>query len=49
MTCNRMPGLDFGPGETADMVRSSVERLAQANIAPRAEEFNASNAFPRRF
>ena len=28
MTSNRMPGLDFGLGETADMIRSSVENLA---------------------
>ena len=34
MTSNRMPGLDFGLGETADMIRSSVESFAQAEIAP---------------
>ena len=28
MTSNRMPGLDFGLGETADMIRSSVESFA---------------------
>ena len=47
MTSNRMPGLDFGLGETADMIRSSVEGFAQAEIAPRAEAIDASNAFPR--
>ena len=47
MTSNRMPGLDFGLGETADMIRSSVESFAQAEIAPRADEIDASNAFPR--
>ena len=47
MTSNRMPGLDFGLGETADMIRSSVESFAQAEIAPRAEEIDVSNAFPR--
>ena len=47
MTSNRMPGLDFGLGETADMIRSSVESFAQAEIAPRAEAIDASNAFPR--
>ena len=41
------PGLDFGLGETADMIRSSVESFAQAEIAPRAEEIDASNEFPR--
>ena len=47
MTSNRMIGLDFGLGETADMIRSSVESFAQAEIAPRAEEIDASNEFPR--
>ena len=47
MTSNRMPGLDFGLGETADMIRSSVESFAQAEIAPRAEEIDTSNEFPR--
>ena len=47
MTSNRMPGLDFGLGETADMIRSSVESFSQAEIAPRAEEIDASNEFPR--
>ena len=47
MTSNRMPGLDFGLGETADMIRSSVESFSQAEIAPRAEEIDVSNAFPR--
>ena len=47
MTSNRMPGLDFGLGETADIIRSSVESFAQAEIAPRAEEIDASNEFPR--
>ena len=42
-----MPGLDFGLGETADMIRSSVESFAQAEIAPRAEEIDVSNEFPR--
>ena len=47
MTSNRMPGLDFGLGETADMIRSSVEGFARAEIAPRAEAIDASNEFPR--
>ena len=47
MTSNRMPGLDCGLGETADMIRASVESFAQAEIAPRAEEIDASNEFPR--
>ena len=47
VTSNRMPGLDFGLGETADMIRASVESFAQAEIAPRAEEIDVSNEFPR--
>ena len=47
MTSNRMPGLDFGLGETADMIRSSVESFAQAEIAPRAEEIDVSKEFQR--
>ena len=47
MTSNRMLGLDFGLGETADMIRSSVESFSQAEIAPRAEAIDASNEFPR--
>ena len=31
MTSNRMPGLDFGLGKTADMTRSAVESVAQAS------------------
>ncbi len=46
MTSNRMPGLDFGLGETADMIRSSAESFAQAEIAPRAEEIEASSLLP---
>ena len=47
MTTNRMPDLDFGLGETADMIRDAVEGFAQAEIAPRADEIDASNEFPR--
>ena len=47
MASNRMPGLDFGLGETGDMIRASVESFSQAEIAPRAEEIDASNEFPR--
>ena len=37
MTSNRMPGLDFGLGETADMIRSAVESVVQAEVAPGAQ------------
>jgi isovaleryl-CoA dehydrogenase len=47
MIPNRMPGLNFGLGETADMIRDTVESFAAAEIAPRAEEIDRSNEFPR--
>ena len=49
MTSNRMPGLYFGLGGTADMFRVSVESVARAEIVPRAEEIDASDAFLRHF
>ena len=47
MISNRMTGLDFGLGETADMIRNTVESFAAREIAPRADEIDRSNAFPR--
>ncbi|MEM7022080.1 MAG: isovaleryl-CoA dehydrogenase [Pseudomonadota bacterium] len=41
------PSLDFDLGETAEMIRSTVAAFAQAEIAPRAEEIDRSNVFPR--
>jgi isovaleryl-CoA dehydrogenase len=38
---------DFDLGETADAIRESVRDFAQAEIAPRAEEIDRSNQFPR--
>jgi isovaleryl-CoA dehydrogenase len=38
---------DFDLGETADAIRESVRNFAQAEIAPRAEEIDRSNQFPR--
>jgi isovaleryl-CoA dehydrogenase len=38
---------DFGLGETADMLRASVQSFAAEHIAPRAAEIDRGNAFPR--
>jgi len=43
---NRLPGLNFDLGETADMLRGSVETFAADEIAPRAAEIDRSNDFP---
>ena len=39
--------LDFGLGETADMLRETVRRFAAEQIAPFAADIDASNKFPR--
>jgi isovaleryl-CoA dehydrogenase len=47
MIPNRAPGLDFGLGETADMLRQTALSFSQKEIAPRAAEIDATNKFPR--
>ena len=44
---NAYPSLDHGLGDTADMLRDSVRSFSDDNIAPRAEEIDRSNIFPR--
>ncbi len=39
--------LDFGLGETADLLRENVRGFAVDKIAPRADEIDRSNGFPR--
>ncbi len=47
MIANTLPGLDFGLGSDIDMLRDTVGGFAQEKIAPRAEEIDRSNRFPR--
>src|ERR1700733_7611559 len=47
MLANSLPGLDFGLGSDVEMLRDTVRGFAQDKIAPRAEDIDRSNAFPR--
>ena len=47
MIPNRWPSLNFGLGDTADMIRDTVESFSATEIAPRAAEIDRSNEFPR--
>ncbi len=47
MIPNTIPPFNFGLGETADMLRDTVADFAQEKIAPRAEQIDSSNEFPR--
>ena len=47
MIPNQYPTLNFDLGETADMLRDSVRSFSDDHIAPRAEEIDRSNEFPR--
>jgi len=47
MIPNAGPSMDFALGETADAIRETTARFAQAQIAPRAAEIDATNTFPR--
>jgi isovaleryl-CoA dehydrogenase len=42
-----MTTLDFGLGESLDLLRDSVARFARDEIAPRAAAIDAGNEFPR--
>ncbi len=41
-----MPGLNFGLGETLDMLRDTVAAFADEQIAPRAADIDRDNQFP---
>jgi isovaleryl-CoA dehydrogenase len=47
MIANTWSGFDFGLGADIDMLRETVRRFSQEEIAPRAAEIDESNAFPR--
>jgi isovaleryl-CoA dehydrogenase len=47
MIPNSWAGFDFGLGSEADMLRQSVSSFAADRIAPRADEIDRSNTFPR--
>jgi len=42
-----VPDFDFGLGEDIDMLRQTIRAFAEAELAPRAEEIDRSNLFPR--
>jgi isovaleryl-CoA dehydrogenase len=47
MLPNAAKGFNFDLGETADAIRETVANFAQEKIAPRAEEIDRTNLFPR--
>jgi isovaleryl-CoA dehydrogenase len=47
MLANAPRPFNFDLGETADAIRDTVQNFAQEKIAPRAEEIDRSNQFPR--
>ncbi len=47
MIPNDIPSLNFGLGETADMLRDTVRSFTADEIAPRAASIDETNEFPR--
>jgi len=47
MITNAWAGFDFGLGFDVEMLRKSVGDFAQDRIAPRADEIDRQNEFPR--
>ncbi|HXK56255.1 MAG TPA: acyl-CoA dehydrogenase family protein, partial [Gammaproteobacteria bacterium] len=41
-----LPSLNFGLGDTIDMLRDAVQDFAQTEIAPQAAEIDRKNEFP---
>jgi isovaleryl-CoA dehydrogenase len=46
MSAIHFPSLNFGLGETAEMIRDTVSGFAAEELAPRATEIDATNQFP---
>ncbi len=47
MIANDFPSLNFGLDETTEMLRDSVRSFTSDRIAPRAQEIDQTNQFPR--
>ena len=47
MSSNQFPRLDFGLDEEIEMLRDSVRAFSDAKIAPRADEIDRTDTFPR--
>src|SRR6187200_2734761 len=47
MIPNAWQGLDFGLGEDIDMLRETARNFSSDKIAPRADEIDKTNTFPR--
>src|SRR3569623_599916 len=47
MIPNAWQGLDFGLGEDIDMLRETTRSFSDDKIAPRADEIDRTNTFPR--
>jgi len=47
MTANRLPSLNFGLGDTVELLRDTVMRFAADEVAPRAAAIDRDNDFPK--
>ncbi len=47
MLANAWRGFDFGLGEHVDALRDTVQSFTADRIAPRADEIDRTNKFPR--
>ena len=47
MPANQLPSLNFDLGDTAELLRDTVRSFSDDAIAPRAEEIDRTNTFPR--